>query len=242
MSKDTHPSFENYPQKDRSESGWEHVISEPGDCERPAQVDSTWQPLNEIPRQEDDLVSILQEKSKLRGEPNSNVDWQIAPTAVTSQPEQQPPTTLNQEDTRPFRILTAMDAWEVKESEEAVSDVTFYLAPRQDNHFLIGNLSRQLRCWMPDLCQTYGWELGGLSVRPDYMKWTLCDFPEVLIQEMLQIVRKKISIRIFRVFPNMRDGAVSPDFWAPGYLVDNQNRDYSTQALLVHVAKNRLVD
>lgn len=219
---------------------WEHISTEKQNPQSGSE--STWQPLNEVPRQEEDLVSILQENYELHGEPGLDVNWQGSPAPVRSQPEQTPSKMLADEDTQPFQVQPAMDAWEVKESEEAVSDVTFYLAPGKDNHFLIGNLSRQLRRWLPDLCQTYGWELSALSVRPDYIKWTLRDFPEKLIQEMLQIVRKKTSIWIFRVFPNMKEGAVSPDFWAPGYLVDNQNRDYSTQSLLAHVAKNRLVD
>ena len=223
-----------------SSGSWEHISTQ-----RPSRTEgreSSWQPLNEVPRQEDDLVSILQEKYELRGEPQTDVDWQAAPKHGPSQQADPPSETASQEDTRPFRVQSAMDAWEVKESKEAVSDVTFYLAPRQNNHYLIGNLSRQLHRWLPDLCQTYGWELGALSVRPDYIKWTLQDFPEKLIQEMLQIVRKKTSGWVFRVFPNMKEGVFSPDFWAPGYLVDTQNRDYSTRALLACVAKNRLED
>jgi REP element-mobilizing transposase RayT len=233
------PSAKQNPPS-QSSGSWEHISTD--NPSRTNGAESSWQPLNEVPRQEDDLVSILQEKYELRGELQSEVDWQIAPARETSQPELKPLQDLAQEDTRPFRVQPAMDAWEVKESEEAVSDVTFYLAPRQDNHYLIGNLSRQLRRWLPELCEAYGWELGALSVRPDYLKWTLLDFPEKLIQEMLQIVRKKTSIRIFRVFPNMKKNVISPDFWAPGYLVDNQNRDFSTRALLACVAKNRLVD
>ncbi len=69
-----------------------------------------------------------------------------------------------------------------------------------------------------------------LSVRPDYLKWSLRDFPELLTRDMLQTVREKTSLWIFRMFPNLQDGADSTDFWAPGYLVDNQNRDFTTRA------------
>jgi REP element-mobilizing transposase RayT len=224
----------------QSSGSWEYISK--GNPNWIGGMESSWQPLNEVPRQEDDLVSILQEKYELRGEPKSEVDVQVDPALAKSQPEQKSAQVLAEEDTRPFRVQPAMDTWEVVESDEPVSDVTFYLAPRQDNHYLIGHLSRQLRRWLPDLCQTYGWELGALSVRPDYIKWTLQDFPERLIQEMLQIVRKKTSIWIFRVFPNMKESVISPDFWAPGYLVDTHKRDYSTRALLARVAKNRLVD
>ena len=77
-------------------------------------------------------------------------------------------------------------------------------------------------------------------MRPDYIKWTLVDFPETLIRKMLQVVREQTSGWIFRVFPNLKAENASGDFWAPGYQVDTQDREFTTQALMVHLAANRL--
>ena len=93
--------------------------------------------------------------------------------------------------------------------------------------------------WFPGICETYGWQLDTLSVRPDYIKWHLRDFPDALIHEMLEIVRARTSERIFRVFPNLKAGNPTQDFWSPGYLVDRQNRDFSTQILIAYIAKGR---
>jgi REP element-mobilizing transposase RayT len=192
-----------------------------------AEVEPTWQPLVEMPHLEEDLVSIFQDDYEL-SEGRSAAD---ARGAAMSQ--EAAPTVL--EDTRPFIVAPSL-----LEDEEPVCDVTLYLAPRATSHFLVGGLAHQIRRWLPEICQTYGWELEGLSVRPDYLRWTLRDFPEVLIREMLQIIRGKTTQRIFRVYPNLRDGAAPDDFWAPGYLVDLQDRDFSTRSLMAHIAQGRL--
>ncbi len=208
-----------------SQSDWEHISSE--SVEGGIIQGATWQPLAEIVHQEEDLVSILQEDFDAAGNHNADRDWRAAaetPNFPISD------TVKSQVDTQPVRINPALENWTVGAEIPVASAITFYLAPRQTKHFLIGGLSRQLRTWMPELCETYGWELDLLSVRPDYLKWSLRDFPELLTRDMLQTVREKTSLWIFRMFPNLQDGADSTDFWAPGYLVDNQNRDFTTRA------------
>lgn len=209
---------------------WEHIKPEAEDradanADRPA-----WQPLIEAPHMEEDLVSIFQDDYELADAHTESKGQSAAPRREVSAPTQ---TVV--EDTRPFFVATARPV-----AEETVCDVTLYLAPQATRHFLVGDLAQQLRRWLPEICQTYGWELAGLSVRPDYLRWTLADFPEVLTREMLQIVRAKTSQRILRVYPSLREGEPRDDFWAPGYLVDMQDRDFSTQALMAHIARGRV--
>lgn len=211
-----------------SQNKWEHISKDPR--EGGVILGNSWQPLAEISHPEEDLVSIFQEGFD-SAEKNASTRELGTPPASTFQ---------SQVDTQPVRLTSALENWTVGPETPVATNITFYLAPRQTKHFLIGGLSRDLREWLPEICKTYGWELDLLSVRPDYLKWTLRDFPELLIRDMLLTVREKTSQRIFRIFPNLREGATSPDFWAPGYLVDNQNRDFSTQALMAYVAQNRL--
>ncbi len=202
---------------------------------KPLPHTSDWRPLNEEKPQEEDLVSILQGKYQTQEnhQPGSIVHSPSVEMAQIVQPEK----TMFLEDTQPCRPHDVQGEEEI----QAVSDVTFYLVPASTSHFLIGELSVRLKRWMPALCEIYGWQLGYLSVRPDYIKWTLVDFPEALIRKMLQVVRKQTSGRIFRVFPNLKTDNASGDFWAPGYLVDTQDREFTTQALMIHLAANRLV-
>lgn len=227
-------SPESKPSKP-SHNDWEHIS--PDSIEGGIIQGASWQPLAEIVHQEEDLVSILQEDFETAGKNSVRGEWKPAPKA----PEYQPAAAVqSQVDTQPVRVNPALENWTVGVEIPVASAITFYLAPRQTKHFLIGGLSRHLRTWVPELCQTYGWELDLLSIRPDYLKWSLRDFPESLTRDMLQTVREKTSLWIFRVFPNLKEGADSPDFWAPGYLVDSQNRDFTTRALMAHVAQGRL--
>ncbi len=124
--------------------------------------------------------------------------------------------------------------------EEQVLDMSFYLVPRNESHHLVGVLSRQLRSWMRWVCKKYGWELIALSVRPSYFKWTLGDFPESLIQVMLRLIRKETSNRIINLFSEYKKEMDGVDYWAPGYLVDMHNREFTTQVLMAHIDHNRL--
>jgi REP element-mobilizing transposase RayT len=122
---------------------------------------------------------------------------------------------------------------------KTVFDTTFYLVPRMNNHYLLGELAQTLRQSFPELCKLYGWELSVLSVRPDYLKWTLVDFPECLTRDALAVVRRWTSGRLFASFPQLQTGNPSQDFWSPGYLVDTQNREFPTQVLIAHVARDQ---
>ena len=195
---------------------------------------SDWRPLNEEQPQEEDLVSILQGKYQTQENHQSLHVGHATSVKMGQSVQPEKPTVLD--DTQPCRLKVGRGDDEL----QVVSDVTFYLVPASTRHFLIGELSVWLKRWLPALCATYGWQLGYLSVRPDYIKWTLVDFPEALIQKMLKVVREQTSGWIFRVFPNLKTDNASGDFWAPGYLVDTQDREFTTQALMVHLAANRL--
>lgn len=195
-----------------------------------SKVPSEWQPLIEEQPQEGDLVSILQGKYHSPGHYQPSRTQDTPSTGNESQVRK----SVDLDETRPCGPGKIRDT-----TIQTVSDITLYLAPAAPRHFLIGELSGWLRRWMTALCGTYGWQMGSLSIRPDYLKWTLVDFPEILIREMLQAVRRETSERIFRVFPNLKAENHSGDFWAPGYLVDTQDREFTTQALMTHLAANR---
>lgn len=231
MPEDGRPTFDGPQRDDQPANAWGHI--QPGSESRAADTsdEPAWQPLIETPHLEEDLVSLFQDDYDLAEDRSDDAGQKAA-----QGPEAQASVKTVVEETQPFILAPSQPV-----GEETVCDLTLYLAPRATHHFLVGGLAQQLRRWLPEICRTYGWELAGLSVRPDYLRWTLADFPEVLTREMLRIVRAKITQRIFRVYPNLREAESPDDFWAPGYLVDMQDRDFSTQALMSHIARGRLV-
>ena len=181
------------------------------------------------PSPDDDLVSIFQDDDERHLDQNTLEDRQSTSTSVTYHDP------FLGEDTRP--VSCNEDDISLAET---VMDITFYLVPRLNGHYLLGELAFQLREWFPALCEIYGWELASLSVRPDYLKWTLFDFPECLMRDMLGVVRHWTSTRIFKSFSALQAGNPTQDFWSPGYLVDTQNREFPTQVLVTHVSRSRI--
>jgi len=195
---------------------------------------SAWQPLEDQDQQDDDLVSILQH--------DFTSVQDLTPADDIVLPLEDLPDPLQTEspasvDESPDSIL---DEAESGEWQPVVTDITFYLVPRLKRHFLVREMPHELRRWIPEICEIYGWQLDALSVRPDYLKWTLRDFPESLVRKMLRIIRRETSQRIFDAFPNLKHGNPTEDFWSQSYLVDRENLEISTQALIAHVAKERL--
>lgn len=191
-----------------------------------------WQSLGEISRVEENLADILQGDFELRDGAEGLNDWMSFPEAGEDAPGE------GHQDNLSAQV--SLDEMIFPDSQEdyPVSDVTFYLVPRQDDDFILGELAHGLRVWLVDICQYYAWQLDSLRVRPNYLRWTLCDFPHLLTQEMLQIVRQETSQRIFRLFPQLQRGGQHVEYWASGYLMDLENREFSTQMLMAHLTRS----
>ena len=50
---------------------------------------------------------------------------------------------------------------------------TCLLLPRSDSDFLLGEVVVDLQSWMEQICISFGWHLGFLSVKVDYLHWTI---------------------------------------------------------------------
>lgn len=181
------------------------------------------------PSPDDDLVSFFQDDGERHLDQNTLNNQQTTSTSVTDHDP------FLGQDTRPV----SCNEDEISLAE-TVMDTTFYLVPRLNDHYLLGELALELREWFPALCEIYGWELASLSVCPDYLKWTLLDFPECLMRDMLGVVRDWTSTRIFKSFSALQVGNPTQDFWSPGFLMDTQNREFPIQVLVTHVSRSRI--
>ena len=185
--------------------------------------EKTWQTLSELDQPEDDLASIFQN------------DFALQETALDQEPWLTPPDPVFHEVVEPAvksEQSISPEPLDVREQQIdgiEVSDATFFLIPFRKDHHLVDDLARRLREWLPAICQKYGWQLASLSIRPGYLRWTLADFPNLLSQEMLRIVRRETSWRILRLFPGLQSVEQKADFWAPGILMATRNPDLSEQ-------------
>ncbi len=96
---------------------------------------------------------------------------------------------------------------------------TCLLLPRSDSDFLLGEVVVELPSWMEQICISFGWHLEFLSVKVDYLHWTIRVPPATSTAYFMQVVREQTSRHIFTNFPRFVRKNLSNDFWAPGYLI-----------------------
>ena len=93
------------------------------------------------------------------------------------------------------------------------------LLPRFSSHFLIGDITEFLPEWIKQVCVSYGWRLGPITVRPGYMQCILTVPLGAHPGQVMRLLRSHTSEKIFEDFPHYRELNISSDFWAPGNFI-----------------------
>jgi REP element-mobilizing transposase RayT len=96
---------------------------------------------------------------------------------------------------------------------------TCLLLPRFDSDLLLGDVTVGLQSWMEQICVSFRWHLEFLSVKADYLHWTIRVPPATSTAYFMQVIREQTSRHIFADFPRFTPKNLSNDFWAPGYLI-----------------------
>jgi REP element-mobilizing transposase RayT len=133
--------------------------------------------------------------------------------------------------------LETVDAFIHEERKQSslpvVFDLSYFcmLIPRMPYHELSGDLAVRLTEWVGQLCMAYGWRLEHLSIHPAYMQWVVNVVPTVVPDDLMDILRKQTSERVFTAFPQLKHDNPSGDFWAPGYLITTRLEQLSEQMI-----------
>jgi len=96
---------------------------------------------------------------------------------------------------------------------------TCLLLPRFPSHYLMGDVVDCLQMLMKQISVSFGWRLGFVGIKPDYMQWVVLVPPTTSPTRVIQTFRTQTSMQIFEDFPRFKRENLSDDFWAPGYLV-----------------------
>ncbi|HQP07826.1 MAG TPA: transposase [Anaerolineaceae bacterium] len=99
--------------------------------------------------------------------------------------------------------------------------ISLVLLPRNPVNLLNESLQKQLAGWLLEICQAHGWELVQVQAQPDHLLFSVRTTPGVLPAEVVDILRRSTSARIFTFDNAYRKDNLAGDFWAPGYLVLN---------------------
>jgi DNA-binding response OmpR family regulator/REP element-mobilizing transposase RayT len=116
---------------------------------------------------------------------------------------------------------------------------TCVLLPRLPQHYLAGELADRLAQWVQHLCLAFGWRLEGISLRPEYLQWTVQVAPSVSPGNLVRIIRQRTSLHIFNTYDYIKQQNPSGDFWATGYLIVSGPQPPSAQLLREYIAQTR---
>ena len=148
---------------------------------------------------------------------------------------------ISVDETQPAVVYSPRTITPLEPASVGMANLTYtcVFIPRLPQHYLAGKLLASISKWMPQICVAFGWQLEGLSIRPDYMQWIIRVSPAISPGKMLKILRQRTSQRIFNEFPNFKLENPSGDFWAPGYLIVSGARTLPTQALREYITQTR---
>jgi REP element-mobilizing transposase RayT/DNA-binding NarL/FixJ family response regulator len=145
------------------------------------------------------------------------------------------------EETHPSVVTTIANLAQFEPVSPALSllNYTCVLVPRLPQHYLTGELADKMAAWVQQLCLAFGWRLEGISVRPEYLQWTVQVAPAVSPGNLVRVIRQRTSQHIFSSFPGLATHNPSGDFWAIGYLIVSGSQPPSAQLLRDYIAQTR---
>lgn len=146
-------------------------------------------------------------------------------STVTQEPNTAPAPKVEIVEETPAEPLPPSDHANVTFEMEAVPQISTELAyaclliPRFNDHYLTGDITKDLVKWIKDVCVSYGWRLDAITIRPGYLQWIMTvPFTENPARFM-KLLRQQTSQKIFEDYPRFKRKNVSLDFWAPGFSV-----------------------
>lgn len=105
------------------------------------------------------------------------------------------------------------------------------LIPRFSDHYLTGDITEDLVTWMKEICVSYGWRLEAIAVRPGYLQWAVTVPLTANPAQVMRLTRHQTSQKIFEDYPRFKRKNLSPDFWAPGFLIAPGERLYPLETI-----------
>jgi DNA-binding response OmpR family regulator/REP element-mobilizing transposase RayT len=231
---------------------WVHEIGEedpslfpwekpsPSDPEKPLPSDQPGSEDNDLP----EWLSVL--RSNLEQDPSSASELQpvqanAVPTPAESAMEEQrttrdPISDLRAESFQPHASSDPLERPVLAIGEQAY---TIIMLPALPEHYLRGEIAEHLSMWFPQVCLAFGWRLEGLSIRPEYIQFTMLLTPSVSPSMVVRILRQRTSERIFNRFIELQSQDAQSDFWAPGHLVVRDSQPPSTHLLRDFIQQTR---
>jgi len=119
----------------------------------------------------------------------------------------------------------------IQESEEefppTVKDFRFnytcVLIPADHNQFLARDLAEKLSLSMPQFHLAQGWKMTSITIRPQYLLWTVAVPMGVCPHQIIHDIRSLTSANLFANFPEIARNKASDDFWSSNFMAVSGN-------------------
>jgi REP element-mobilizing transposase RayT len=107
----------------------------------------------------------------------------------------------------------------------------FVLSPCCRQHELRGRIAAHVYQRLSELAYERGWRLEGISVRPNYLRFTAALPDSESGSLMLQTIRQELSNSLFRTFSDLAKSRQGEDFWAADFLRSESGQPLLAQEL-----------
>lgn len=114
---------------------------------------------------------------------------------------------------------------------------TCILVPANRSQFLARDLSEKISAILPQFHQAQGWRLTSITLRPQYLLWTVATPFGVCPHQLIKDVRKHTSENIFASFPDIAREEGVNDFWSNDFLVVSGSEPPPVNLLFDFIAK-----
>ncbi|MBA4385442.1 MAG: hypothetical protein C0410_11955 [Anaerolinea sp.] len=147
-------------------------------------------------------------------------------SAVTPQTESVPAPTTTLADVQPVATAAAatvlVDEPAAPPAPPSLKEFRFnytcVLLPGDREQFLARDLSEKLSTTMPDIHEDQGWRMTSITIRPQYLLWSVAVPMGVCPNQIMHEVRNLTSNLIFAKFPEIAKKKTSNDFWSSKFL------------------------
>jgi REP element-mobilizing transposase RayT/DNA-binding response OmpR family regulator len=154
----------------------------------------------------------------------------LPPTLVANPPTAQADRASEVQETKTIRIVN---------TKMYNLSYACVLIPRLPQHTLTGDLGRRMSEWLQNIHLAFGWRLAHLAVRPSHLLWVSDVSPKTSAANLIKVVCKQTSRRIFLEFPLMAEENPAGEFWAPGYMAITTGQLPSAEEVQAYIQTTR---
>jgi REP element-mobilizing transposase RayT len=142
---------------------------------------------------------------------------------VQNQSSEEPAGSIDLPPALPVDIFNTNLASEPGTSPLGIKNFRFHytclLIPCNPQQFLTRDLSERLSFLIPQLHLEYGWRLTGITIRPQYMLWSISLPVDACPVHLVRDIRRRTTAHITSNFTDLTPIGDGDDFWAPGFLI-----------------------